>query len=53
MKTIALTPEQYEKVRQKKLALQSKLKRELSYGELIIYCIEFETNPSIDRIYDQ
>ena len=37
----------------KKLALQSELKRELSYGELIIYCIEFETNPSIDRIYDQ
>ena len=35
MKTIALTPEQYEKVRQKKLALQSKLKRELSYGEFI------------------
>ena len=35
MKTIALTLEQYEKVRQKKLALQSKLKMELSYGEFI------------------
>jgi len=40
MKTIALTLEQYEKVRQKKLALQSKLKRELSYGEVIDYLIK-------------
>jgi len=35
MKTIALTPEQYEKLRQKKLELSFKLKRELSYGDVI------------------
>ena len=40
MKTIALTPEQYEKVRQKKLALQSKLKRELSYDEFLVISIK-------------
>ena len=51
--TVSMKPSQREKLRQKKLELSFKLKRELSYGELIIYCIEFETNPSIDRIYDQ
>ena len=39
-KTIALTPEQHEKVRLKKLELSFKLKRELSYGDVIDYLIK-------------
>jgi len=40
MKTIALRDETHEKLRQKKLALQSKLKRELSYDEFLVISIK-------------